>query len=136
MIDTFNKSRITITFLILLEIKKYYEKFHNVKISISNIKEIIKLSNTYLSDKKEPDRSIEILDKACTRLKLDNFYNDKINSLINQKEEYLKERKFLDAKKINKDIEKYKKKSKYLTTEIIRECYEKKICNVLGFNAK
>lgn len=122
---------------ILLNAKKYYEKFHNVKINKNNIKEIIKLSNMYLPNKKEPDRSLEILDKACTKLKLNNYSEDKVEKLINNKNYYLKENDFINAKRIDNAILKYKAKSKILNNNIIKSCFE--IINAqnrFGFNTK
>lgn len=121
---------------ILLNVKKYYEEFHNVKISNKNIKEIINLSNKYILDKKEPDRSLEILDKACTRLKLESFNNNDLNCLINMKTNYIKEKDFIHAKSISKKIDSYKKKSKELTSIIIKSCYEIKNSENIGFKTK
>lgn len=121
---------------ILFNVKKYYEEFHNVKISNKNIKEIINLSNKYILDKKEPDRSLEILDKACTRLKLESFNNNDLNSLIIMKTNYIKEKDFIHAKSISKKIDSYKKKSKELTSNIIRSCYEIKNSENIGFKTK
>jgi len=121
---------------ILLHSKKYYEKFHNVKINKNNIKEIINLSNKYLLDKKEPDRSLEILDKACTKLKLYNYSHSELNKLLNLKNEYIKEKNFISAKNISKKIEKCKKNAKALTSEIIKSCYENIKSTPIGFGAK
>lgn len=55
---------------ILKGIKKYYEKHHNVKISDAAIEQAVKLSVKYMSDKKLPDKAIDILDCASARYKL------------------------------------------------------------------
>lgn len=51
---------------ILMKIKPTYEKYHNVIISDSIIKYIIKLSKKYISNRFEPDRSIDILDEVSS----------------------------------------------------------------------
>jgi len=58
------------TVKILKGIKKYYEKHHNVKITDAAIDQSVKLSIKYMSDKKLPDKAIDILDCACARYKL------------------------------------------------------------------
>ena len=55
---------------ILKGLKKYYEKHHNVKISDAAIEQAVKLSMKYMSDKKLPDKAIDIIDCASARYKL------------------------------------------------------------------
>lgn len=58
------------TVKILKGLKKYYEQHHNVKISDAAIDQAVKLSVKYMSDKKLPDKAIDILDCASARYKL------------------------------------------------------------------
>jgi ATP-dependent Clp protease ATP-binding subunit ClpA len=58
------------TVKIIKGIKKYYEKHHNVKISDAAIEQAVKLSVKYMSDKKLPDKAIDIIDCACARYKV------------------------------------------------------------------
>ncbi len=55
---------------IIKGIRKYYEKHHNVKISDAAIDQSVKLSVKYMSDKKLPDKAIDIIDCAAARYKL------------------------------------------------------------------
>tara|TARA_B100001248_G_scaffold80691_2_gene58587 strand:- start:2864 stop:5125 length:2262 start_codon:yes stop_codon:yes gene_type:complete len=55
---------------ILKGIKKYYEDFHNVVITDEAIDESIKLSVKYMTDKKLPDKAIDLIDLACSRFNL------------------------------------------------------------------
>lgn len=55
---------------ILKGVKKYYEKHHNVKITDGAIEHAVKLSMKYMSDKKLPDKAIDIIDCACARYKI------------------------------------------------------------------
>lgn len=65
---------------ILKGVKKYYEKHHNVKITEGAIEQAVKLSIKYMTDKKLPDKAIDILDCASARYKLkDDDEMDVIN---------------------------------------------------------
>ncbi len=65
---------------ILKGVKKYYEKHHNVKITEGAIEQAVKLSVKYMTDKKLPDKAIDILDCASARYKLkDEDDGDVIN---------------------------------------------------------
>lgn len=55
---------------ILKGIRKYYEAHHNVKITNGAIEQAVKLSVKYISDKKLPDKAIDVLDCASARYKL------------------------------------------------------------------
>ena len=51
-------------------IKKYYEEFHKTQISDEAIQASIDLSVKYQTDKKLPDKAIDLIDLACSRLNL------------------------------------------------------------------
>ena len=51
-------------FDILKGIRKYYEKFHNLKYTDDSLKLAIDLSNRYIAEKKLPDKAIDIIDEA------------------------------------------------------------------------
>lgn len=55
---------------ILKGLKKYYEGHHNVKIKDEALGAAIKLSVKYQSDKKLPDKAIDLIDCACSRFNL------------------------------------------------------------------
>ena len=64
---------------ILEGIKKYYEDYHNTIITPEAIHAAVKLSVKYQSDKKLPDKAIDLIDVACSRFKLnDEHEGDKI----------------------------------------------------------
>ena len=64
---------------ILSGIKKYYEDYHNTIITDEAIDAAVKLSIKYQSDKKLPDKAIDLIDVACARFKLnDNHEGDKL----------------------------------------------------------
>lgn len=51
-------------------IKKYYEKHHGVKITKQAVVDSVKYSIKYMSDKKLPDKAIDLIDCACARFKI------------------------------------------------------------------
>lgn len=55
---------------IIKGIKKYYEKHHKVKITNQAVIDSVKYSVKYISDKKLPDKAIDIIDCACARFKI------------------------------------------------------------------
>ena len=57
---------------ILDGIKKYYEDFHKVKISKDIIRQTVIMSEKYIHDRFLPDKAIDILDEACSRINLNN----------------------------------------------------------------
>ena len=79
---------------ILDGIKKYYEDYHKVKISTDVIRQTVIMSEKYIHDRFLPDKAIDILDEACSRINLDNkdlynleVLNKKLKDIQNQKEE-------------------------------------------------
>jgi ATP-dependent Clp protease ATP-binding subunit ClpA len=59
-----------LTLKIIKGIRKYYEQHHKVKITDAGIEQAVKLSVKYMSDKKLPDKAIDIIDCAAARYKL------------------------------------------------------------------
>ena len=57
---------------ILKGIKKYYEDFHKVKISNDVIEKTVIMSEKYIHDRFLPDKAIDMLDEACSRINLNN----------------------------------------------------------------
>jgi ATP-dependent Clp protease ATP-binding subunit ClpA len=67
---TVDEPTLEVTKQILKGIKKYYEGFHNTKIKDDAIDAAIKLSVKYQTDKKLPDKAIDLIDLACSRFNL------------------------------------------------------------------
>ena len=57
-------------FSILLGLKESYENHHNVNISDESIRAAVRLSSRYIQDRFLPDKAIDLLDEAASRLKL------------------------------------------------------------------
>ena len=69
---------------IICGIKKYYEDFHKVKISNEVIRKTVEMSEKYIHDRFLPDKAIDILDEACSRINLDNKELYKLELLKNE----------------------------------------------------
>ena len=89
------------TKIILSGIKKEYEKYHNMKITNKNIEDIVELADKYIYNKCNPDKSIELLDSICAKVKTKQKYNNnikkdenKLNKIIFEKNECIKNNKF------------------------------------------
>lgn len=57
------------TLSILIGVKKYYEQFHHVSITQKAIDEAVHLSNRYIHDNFQPDKSIDLIDEAAALVK-------------------------------------------------------------------
>ena len=66
------------TLEILHGLKKYYEEFHNATILDEAIESSVKLSIKYQTDKKLPDKAIDLLDLACSRFNLKDKNADRV----------------------------------------------------------
>ena len=57
---------------ILKGIKKYYEDYHKVQIPDDVIRQTVIMSEKYIHDRFLPDKAIDLLDEACSRINLNN----------------------------------------------------------------
>lgn len=116
---------------ILKGIKNLYEEHHNVIISDEAIKASVELSTRYVSDRFLPDKAIDVMDEASSRLRLKDIrtiprllelkeelkdYNDKISDFLikGQIEEAAAYRKnqAKNKKELDKLLEKENKRKK------------------------
>ena len=67
---TVNEPTEAVTIKIIKGLRKYYEKHHKVKITNQAIADAVKYSVKYMSDKKLPDKALDLIDCACARFKL------------------------------------------------------------------
>lgn len=72
-------------FDILLGLKEYYERHHGIKITEASIRSAIKLSSRYIQDRFLPDKAIDLVDEAASRLKINSgSENSKIADMKKQ----------------------------------------------------
>ena len=89
---------------ILMGLKPSYEAHHHLKISEKNIDDITMLASKYLFKKKNPDKTIDLLDSVCAYIKRKNTLKEELKSLekklkeLNKlKEKYVEENLFAKA---------------------------------------
>ena len=87
---------------ILMNLREIYEGYHKVIIDEEIIDLIINLSNKYIYNRNEPDRSIDILDEVSAKVSLKEskglkeygFYNKKLKEVINNKKKAILDNDF------------------------------------------
>ena len=113
------------TIEILQNIKGKYEDHHNVLYTDEALEACVKLTNRYMTDRYLPDKAIDALDEAGSRIHITNIVvPDKILSLEKQLEEVrilknnvVKSQKFEEAAKLRDD-------EKNIEKELLREQYK------------
>lgn len=104
---------------ILKKIKPIYEQYHKVNVSNEIIELITNLSEKYIYDRFEPDKSIDILDEVCSLVNLkENKKTKKYNNLKKELQKVISEKK---ESIINQNFEKaslLKTKENKLANEI------------------
>ena len=89
-----NQPSVDDTVQILHGIKEKYEMHHNVKISDEAIRSCVELSDRYITDRHLPDKAIDVMDEAGSRLRISNvdipdeiIHTEKQIELLNKKKE-------------------------------------------------
>ena len=80
---------------ILFGLRDKYEAHHKIKITDGAIKSAVKLSSRYISDRFLPDKAIDLIDEAASRVKIKNFtappdlkeLEDRLKIIVSEKEE-------------------------------------------------
>lgn len=137
---------------IINKIKKNYEEYHSVYIPKDILKITINLTDKYLKDRQNPDKTIDILDEMCAKASLSKKNNTKekiINSIAklkNKKNKYLLNGNLKEALKIkNKILNEEQKlktiktseKRKILTKKNLKEVLENKVlCPIYELTSK
>lgn len=92
-------------------LKDKYEAHHAVKISDEAIVAAVKMSERYITDRFLPDKAIDLVDEAASKLRLKSYtapsgvkeLEDKLSSLEKEKEEAIKTEEFEKAAKVKKE---------------------------------
>ena len=120
---------------ILMNLKGLYENFHNVKIGEDIIDKIIELSDKYIYDRYEPDKSIDILDEVCTKVSLKQAkeeldlakLNNEFNKIKNKKNKCIINQDYDEAYRLKEKEEILLDKINKLKLKIIRKKKNKKV---------
>ena len=96
---------------ILMNLKDIYEGYHKVIIDEDIIDLIIHLSNKYIYNRNEPDRSIDILDEVSAKVSLKeskglkeySVYNRRLKEVVNRKKKAILDNDFNMASKFKNE---------------------------------
>lgn len=102
---------------ILRGIKHYYEEHHKVVIPDSILKDTVRLAEKYIFDRFFPDKAIDLLDEACSRVYLDNKVQGQIESIENKLKEIEQEIKDTENEITDSDVANYEKAATLKATE-------------------
>ena len=110
------------TVAILQGLKPHYEEYHGVEIMPEALDAAVKLSMRYINDRFLPDKAIDVIDEACAKLQMTDFYGhgkkqDVSSELENYRQELelaMKESNLDLAREIRQKIQKLEKKNKNL----------------------
>jgi ATP-dependent Clp protease ATP-binding subunit ClpA len=98
---------------ILKGIKKYYEKHHGAEITDAAIETAVKLSVKYMTDKKLPDKAIDLIDVACSRFNIKNAEHKLVDvaeiqyelaKMVNLPEDTVKEKENANLANLEKNL--------------------------------
>ena len=94
------------TLAILKGLRPKYEKFHHVTISDASLEDAVDLSSRYITNRFLPDKAIDLVDEASAAVKIKSNVgsnkdlvqiNEKIKSIIEQKNEAAASQNFVQA---------------------------------------
>ena len=86
---------------IIMGIKEYYENYHSVIIPDDVAKQIVVLSERYITDRFLPDKAIDLMDEACSDLNLTSPIISKRDALMKERDDVTKEREMLLSKAVD-----------------------------------
>ena len=128
------------TIEILKGIRDRYEAHHNVKITDEAIKAAVELSTRYINDRFLPDKAIDLVDEAASRVKMRTYtqpdtlkkLEEEISAMNKEKDDAIKVQDFekaaslrdkinVEKEKLQKEKEKWESKNTTLTEEDIAE---------------
>ncbi|QED47333.1 ATP-dependent Clp protease ATP-binding subunit [Cytobacillus dafuensis] len=96
-------------FEILRGLKSKYEDYHEVSISEEAIKACVQLSSRYIHDRYLPDKAIDLMDEAGSKMNLKSDYtpfeqiNSRLEEISKQKEKVLKAENYEAAAKLREE---------------------------------
>ena len=105
-----NEPTLNQTIDILSGIKDTFESFHNINISPDCIYKIVALCDRYITNRNFPDKAIDILDEACSTVKIDVYRKYKTNPVYLQ-----------NAQEANEQMKKHVELKKYEEAAAFRE---------------
>ncbi len=135
------------TIQILNNIKQKYEEHHNVRFTDAAIESAVKLSDRYMTDRFLPDKAIDVMDEAGSRIHLANIIapkeivelEEEIEKIKQQKNKVVKTQDFEEAarlrdleKKFLSDLEIAKREWELKAETTIHEVTEEHVADVVA----
>jgi len=135
------------TIQILENIKFKYEEHHHVKYSKDAVDSAVKLSNRYITDRHLPDKAIDVIDEAGSRVHMGNFevpqdvleLEDEIDQVRREKAAVVKRQDYEEAarlrdkeRNLQSDLEIAKREWDARTKDIIHDVTEDDIATVVA----
>ena len=135
------------TIKILEGLRDKYEAHHNVKITENAIKAAVELSVRYINDRFLPDKAIDLIDEAASRVKMKTYtmpdsikeIEEKISSIDREKEEAIRVQDFEKAATLRdkenaekEKLEKEKKKWQNKNSKNVMNLTEEDIAEVIA----
>jgi len=132
---------------ILEKIKFKYEEHHHVKYSDAAIDYAVKLSNRYITDRHLPDKAIDVLDEAGSRVHMGNFevpeeildLEEEIEQVRREKAAVVKRQDYEEAarlrdkeRNLQADLESTKREWDAKTRDIVHDVNEEDIATVVA----
>ena len=125
---------------ILKGLRGQYEAHHHVRISDEAIEAAVKMSERYINDRYLPDKAIDLIDEAASKLRLTVFREpedirkaeEKIRSFEAEKEEAIVQENFEQASKLKRSQQRAEKRLEKLKTAWQEEKTDKAL--VVGEN--
>ncbi|MCW8813650.1 MAG: ATP-dependent Clp protease ATP-binding subunit, partial [Chlorobium sp.] len=132
---------------ILEKIKFKYEEHHHVKYSDQAIESAVKLSNRYVTDRHLPDKAIDVLDEAGSRVHMGNFevpeeileLEEEIEQVRREKAAVVKRQDYEEAarlrdkeRNLQADLESAKREWDAKTRDIVHDVTEEDIATVVA----
>ncbi|MCW9094933.1 MAG: ATP-dependent Clp protease ATP-binding subunit, partial [Ignavibacteriaceae bacterium] len=132
---------------ILEKIKFKYEEHHHVKYSDQAIESAVKLSNRYITDRHLPDKAIDVLDEAGSRVHMGNFevpeeileLEEEIEQVRREKAAVVKRQDYEEAarlrdkeRNLQADLESAKREWDAKTRDIVHDVTEEDIATVVA----
>ena len=125
------------TIKILDGLRDRYEAHHNVKITDEAIKAAVELSVRYINDRFLPDKAIDLIDEAASRVKMKTYtkpeelrkIEEEIEKVTKEKEEAIATQNFETAAKL-RDTEKSKKEELAEKQKKWKDSNTKKVMNL------
>ena len=114
---------------ILKGLKEKYESHHKVVIEEKALEAAVQMSERYITDRNLPDKAIDVLDEACSKVSLKGYkvpdnltaMEDSLKELVQQKEESIRRGDFAEASLVQKEQEQVEKK-----LEEVKKRFQKK----------